>query len=49
MIAAAQANLRVEAEAEAVRVTGDDISWRFTRIDPASAVLLQQIALAFYR
>ena len=49
VIAAAQANLRVEAEAEAVRVTGDDISLRFTRIDPASAVLLQQIALAFYR
>ena len=35
VIEAAQANLRIEAEAEAVRVTDDDISLRFTRIEPA--------------
>ena len=49
VIAAAQANLRIEAEAEAVRVTDEDISLRFTEIDPASVILLQQIALAYYR
>ncbi len=49
VIAAAQANLRIEAEAEAVRVTDDDISLRFTRIEPTAVVLLQQIALAYYR
>ena len=49
MIEAAQAGLRIEAEAEVVRVTDDDLSLRFTRIEPASVVLLQQIALAYYR
>lgn len=49
VIEAAQAGLRIDAEAEVVRVTDLDLSLRFTKIEPASVVLLQQIALAYYR
>ena len=49
MIEAAQAELRIEAAAEVVRVTAIDVSLRFTRIEPDDATLLQQLAVAYYR
>jgi PilZ domain len=49
VLEAAQAGLRIEATAEAVRVTDTDVSLRFTQIEAGSVVLLQQIALAYYR
>jgi len=49
VIEAAQAGLRIEAGAEVVRSTAIDISLRFTRIEPADATLLQQLAVAYYR
>ncbi len=49
VIEAAQAGLRIDAEAEVVRVTDLDLSLRFTKIEPGSVILLQQIALAYYR
>jgi hypothetical protein len=49
VIEAAQAGLRIEAQAELVRVTDHDLSLRFTQIAAGSVTLLQQIALAYYR
>ena len=49
VIEAAQAGLRIDAGADVVRVTAIDVSLRFTRIEPGDAVLLQQLAVAYYR
>jgi hypothetical protein len=49
VLEAAQAGLRIAAQADVVRRTSADLSVRFVDLAPGDAALLQQIVVAYYR